>query len=62
MIELIKELLKREWWFEMCTGYDGANSDGELDYHLHIYLGNQEFRIYNDEQAKELLDEIHMYW
>lgn len=62
MLQLIKELMEREWWFEMCTGYDGPNSDGELDYHLHIYLGNTERRIYTDAQAQELLDEIRTHW
>lgn len=62
MIELIKEFLKREWWFEMCTGFDGANSDGELAYHFHSYLGNREIRAYDDADAKAWLDEIREYW
>lgn len=62
MTELIKEFLKREWWFEMCTGYEGANSDGELDYHFHSYLGNQEIRAYDATDAKKWLDEIREYW
>lgn len=62
MLELIRELLRREWQFELCNGYDGLNSDGELDYHLHMYLGNREYRIYDDTQAKELLNEIRVYW
>lgn len=58
MLELIQELLRREWLFELCTGYDGIDSDSELDYHLHMYIGNQEYRIYTDKQAKLLLDEV----
>ena len=58
MLELIQELLRREWQFEVCKGYNGLNSDGELDYHLHIYISNEEYRIYNDTQAKLLLDEV----
>ena len=61
MLELIQELLRREWQFELCTGYDGLNSDGQLDYHLHIYISNEEYRIYNSEQAFELLDDIKTY-
>lgn len=62
MLELIKELMEREWWFELCDGYYGCNSDGECDYHLHIHLGNVEYRVFNDEQAQELLNEIRTYW
>ena len=58
MLELIQELMRREWWFELCTGYAGLNSDGELDYHLHTYIGNRDYRIYNDKDAKLFLDEV----
>ena len=62
MLELISILLEREYQFEVVTGYDGLNSDGQLNYHLHMHLGNEERRIYNDDEARELLDEIKMHW
>lgn len=62
MLELIKELLEREWQFELVKGPYGLNSDGEMDYHLHMYLGNTERRVYGDTDSQELLEEIRKYW
>lgn len=60
MKKLIKELLKREWNFELTRTENGVCDGG--DYHLHMYLGNTERDIYNDSQAKELLAEIKKHW
>lgn len=62
MLELIKELLKREWQFELVTGPDGLGSDWQDGYHLHMYLGNEERKVYDDTDARLLLDEIKVYW
>ena len=62
MLELIKELLEHEWPFELVTGPYGLNSDWEDAYHLHIYLGNEEYKVYDDTDARKLLTEIKLYW
>ena len=55
MLELIKELLKREWEFEMQT-----NEDEDV-YALVLILGNSCRICCNDKDAEELLAEIKMY-
>jgi hypothetical protein len=62
MLELIKELMEREWQFELVTGPDGLGSDWQDAYHLHMYLGNEEHKVYNDADAISLLTEIKTYW
>lgn len=62
MLELIKELMKREWQFELVTGPNGLGSDWQDGYHLHMHLGNEEHKVYNDSDAISLLTEIRTYW
>lgn len=55
MLELIELLLQKEWEFEMIRDeYD--------DYCMHIILSNQEYFIYNDNDAKEIFDDIMSYY
>lgn len=56
MIELIKELLKREWEFQMVYNEDAGV------YHLQMCLGNGFVCAYGNDDAKELLKEIRMHW
>lgn len=56
MIELIKELLKRQWEFQ--TVYDEDTGA----YRLQMFLCNEFFCVYNNDDAKSLLTEIRRYW
>ena len=56
MLELIKELLEREWEFEM------QRNDEVGVYALVMILGNGCRMCCNDKDAEELLEEIKMYW
>ena len=50
MIELMKELVKRNWCFEYNEGT------------FYMILGNEEKCCKTDAEALELLDEINTYW
>jgi hypothetical protein len=50
MIELIKELVKRNWSFEYNEGT------------LYLILGNTERWVKSNEDAEKLLNEIKTYW
>lgn len=54
MIELIKELLKREWEFSVF--HMGTS------YVMSLMLGNDEHIIVGDSQAIKMLDEIQTFW
>ena len=62
MLELIKELMKHEWQFELVHGPYGLNSDYEMNYHLHFYHLNDEIYVFNDDEAQKVLDELRDYW
>ena len=50
MLELLKEVLSRNWDCEICEGK------------IYLILGNAEHEITNDDQALRVLDEIKVYW
>lgn len=50
MLELLKEVLSRNW---DCTIQEGK---------IYLVLGNREYEITNDEKALKVLDEINIYW
>jgi hypothetical protein len=54
--------MERCWQFELVTGPDGLGSDWQDGYHLHMYLGNEEYKVYDDADAISLLTEIRTYW
>lgn len=56
MLQLIKELLKREWSFTL------TDSDGTDRYHLELILGNQILYVYNSNDARSVLKEIREHW
>lgn len=56
MLELIKELMEREWEFE--TVY---NEEAGV-YALTYILGNERRMAVSDKDAHELLNEIRTYW
>ena len=56
MLKLIKELLEREWEFEM-----QKNDDAGV-YALVFILGNEWVMCCNDGDAEKVLAELKMYW
>ena len=56
MLQLIKELLKREWNFTL------TDSDDTDQYHLELILGNRLLYVYDSTDAKSVLKEIRENW
>jgi hypothetical protein len=56
MLQLIKELLKRQWGFTL------TDSDDTDEYHLELILGNQLLYVYNSDDARSVLTEIREHW
>lgn len=54
MLDLITELLKRQW--EFSAFYVGET------YVISVILGNVEHMISNEDMAIKLLDEIQTFW
>ena len=54
MLDLITELFKREWPFEV---YNLGNRYG-----VSVILGDMEYFVTTEEQAIKLLDEIQTFW
>lgn len=56
MLELLKELLCREWEFS----FHKPDETGE--YYFYMVLGNGERVAYTEKDALEILEEIRTYW
>ena len=50
MIELLKEILSRNWDCDIREGK------------IYFVLGNNDYEITNDEDALKILDDINTYW
>lgn len=54
MLDLVTELLKRQWEF---SAYYMGNT-----YVISVILGNDEYAVSNEIDAMKLLDEIQTFW